>query len=433
MMSRTVSALFSRPVSRPGFPIRWRHALMAGVWLVAGSCVQAALESERVPAGELPLVPEALTACTTCHGVQLQGNRSVNAPRLAGLPAWYVRRQLQAFRAGWRGSHPGDETGAAMRPQAANLDDAALERAVEFVSSMPAARTQTRQPRAGDAARGKDIYRDCAACHGAAGLGNAALLAPPLAGLDDWYLVRQLKYFSAGVRGAVPADLAGTRMRESSAPLSDEQAILDVVAHIATLEPASVLPTGATMPAPRADARETPKTSKEIPMLNTKNRSLAAASAVALSVGVASAQGEVRRHELPDSDFPIAQAVEVLPGTTLVYHSGTTPAPANPDAERFSAEFWGDTETQTRSVFERLEASLSAKGLTFADVVKMQIFLVAPEPGGAMDFEGMMRAYRQYFGEQADHQNLPARSAFQVAGLAAPGMLVEIEAVLARP
>jgi len=38
----------------------------------------------------------------------------------------------------------------------------------------------------------------------------------------------------------------------------------------------------------------------------------------------------------------------------------------------------------------------------------------------------------KYFGTE-DQPNLPARSAFQVAGLAAPGMLVEIEVVLARP
>ena len=141
----------------------------------------------------------------------------------------------------------------------------------------------------------------------------------------------------------------------------------------------------------------------------------------------------MKRHPLPDSDFPISQAVEVTPDTTIVYHSGMTPRPANPDAERFSREFWGDTETQTLSVFERLEASLKAKGLDFSHVVKMQIYLVGvPELDGAMDFQGMMRAYRKYFGTK-DQPNLPARSAFQVAGLAAPGMLVEIEVVLARP
>jgi enamine deaminase RidA (YjgF/YER057c/UK114 family) len=49
-----------------------------------------------------------------------------------------------------------------------------------------------------------------------------------------------------------------------------------------------------------------------------------------------------------------------------------------------------------------------------------------------MDFDGFMTAYRRYFGTEAQ-PNLPARSTFQVAGLAAPGMLVEIEVVLARP
>lgn len=158
--------------------------------------------------------------------------------------------------------------------------------------------------------------------------------------------------------------------------------------------------------------------------------SLLAGSLALLSAAAVNA--EVTRHPLPGSDFPIAQAVEVSPDTTIVYHSGMVPGPANPDAERYSTEFWGDTEAQTLSVFSRLEASLKAKGLSFGDVVKMQIYLVAPEPGGAMDFDGMMRAYRKYFGTE-EQPNLPARSAFQVAGLAAPGMLVEIEVVLARP
>jgi enamine deaminase RidA (YjgF/YER057c/UK114 family) len=153
----------------------------------------------------------------------------------------------------------------------------------------------------------------------------------------------------------------------------------------------------------------------------------------ALVFASTNAGAEVKRHPLPGSDFPISQAVEVSADTTIVYHSGMTPGPANPDAERFSTAFWGDTEAQTLSVFSRLEASLEAKGLDFGDVVKMQIFLVGvADNEGAMDFDGMMRAYRKYFGTEAQ-PNLPARSAFQVAGLAAPGMLVEIEMVLARP
>ena len=155
-------------------------------------------------------------------------------------------------------------------------------------------------------------------------------------------------------------------------------------------------------------------------------------AALGLTLATGTALAEVKRYPLPGSDFPIAQAVEVTPDTTIVYHSGMTPRPVNPDAERYSREFWGDTEAQTLSVFARLEESLEAKGLSFANVIKMQVYLVGvPELDGAMDFDGMMRAYRKYFGTE-EQPNLPARSAFQVAGLAAPGMLVEIEVVLAR-
>ena len=143
---------------------------------------------------------------------------------------------------------------------------------------------------------------------------------------------------------------------------------------------------------------------------------------------------EVERYPLPNnSTFPISQAVEVKAGTTLVFHSGTVPGAANSKAERFSREFWGDTKTQAISVFDRIEGSLKEKGLGMGDVIKMTVFLVGvPENDGRMDFSGFMEAYTQYFGTK-EQPNLPARSAVQVADLAAPGMLVEIEVVLARP
>lgn len=139
------------------------------------------------------------------------------------------------------------------------------------------------------------------------------------------------------------------------------------------------------------------------------------------------------QHNLIGSDFPIARAVEVPPGVQLVYHSGMTPRPANPEAERFSAEFWGDTETQALSVFARMQESLDDLGLSFDDIVKMTVFLVPVEETGRMDFSGFMAAYTKYFGADADRMNLPARSAVGVAQLAAPGMLVEVEAIYARP
>jgi len=148
-----------------------------------------------------------------------------------------------------------------------------------------------------------------------------------------------------------------------------------------------------------------------------------------------SVQAEVTRHPLPNnSTFPIARAVEVTPDTTLIYHSGTVPGAANPDAERGSRDYYGDTETQALSVFKRMESSFEELGVGFGDVIKMTVFLVGdPAMDGRMDFGGFMKAYTQYFGTE-EQPNKPARSAFQIAGLAGgPGMLVEIEVVIARP
>ena len=67
-----------------------------------------------------------------------------------------------------------------------------------------------------------------------------------------------------------------------------------------------------------------------------------------------------------------------------------------------------------------------------SDVVKMQVFLVGdPGKDGKMDFKGFMEGYTQFFGTK-EQPNVPARSTVQVAGLVAPGMLVEIEVQLAK-
>ena len=56
-------------------------------------------------------------------------------------------------------------------------------------------------------------------------------------------------------------------------------------------------------------------------------KKLAATSLLTAATAVAGlAHSGVTRHPLPGSDFPIAQAVEVTPDTTIVYHSGMTPS-----------------------------------------------------------------------------------------------------------
>ena len=59
---------------------------------------------------------------------------------------------------------------------------------------------------------------------------------------------------------------------------------------------------------------------------------------------------EIIRHRLPNSDFPILQAVEIPADAILVYVSGTVPKVASDNAGEGSAEYFGDTATQTASV-----------------------------------------------------------------------------------
>ena len=88
----------------------------------------------------------------------------------------------------------------------------------------------------GDPKKGKQLYQVCIACHGANGQGNQALNAPNLVGLQDWYLIRQLKYFKEGIRGTHPKDTFGAQMRPIAMTLSNDKAITDVTAYITSLK-----------------------------------------------------------------------------------------------------------------------------------------------------------------------------------------------------
>jgi enamine deaminase RidA (YjgF/YER057c/UK114 family) len=83
-------------------------------------------------------------------------------------------------------------------------------------------------------------------------------------------------------------------------------------------------------------------------------------------------------------------------------------------------------------VFERIKENLESKGLEMGDIIKLTVFLVGvPENDNIMDRPGFQEAYEMYFGT-AEQPNLPARSAFQIAGLSQPRMFVEIEAIAVR-
>ena len=166
----------------------------------------------------------------------------------------------------------------------------------------------------------------------------------------------------------------------------------------------------------------------------TLTAALLALAALALAATPAPAQDAasgITRNPIPGSDFPIAQSVEIPQGATTLYVSGQVPPVVDEEAPEGTRAAYGDTETQTVGVLDRIDAALVSAGYSMDDVVKMQVFLVGdPAIGGAMDFEGFMRGYTQFFGPERG--NLPARSAMQVAGLVVPGWLVEIEVIAAK-
>ena len=75
----------------------------------------------------------------------------------------------------------------------------------------------------------------CGACHGWDGEGRYAVNASKLAGLNDWYMVTQLKNFRDGIRGSHAEDKYGMQMNMMAAILRSDDRVNDVVAYINTL------------------------------------------------------------------------------------------------------------------------------------------------------------------------------------------------------
>jgi enamine deaminase RidA (YjgF/YER057c/UK114 family) len=148
-----------------------------------------------------------------------------------------------------------------------------------------------------------------------------------------------------------------------------------------------------------------------------------------LAVGAQTQTNNNVRH-IQDADRPIATGVWV--GDTL-YLSGQLSPVTPADAIKATAAIYGDTETQSMSALTKIQAALKTEGLTMGDVVMMHVYLAGdPAKGGKLDFTGMMAAYTRFFGTK-DQPNKPARSAMQVAALAAPWASVEIEVIAVRP
>jgi cytochrome c553 len=173
--------------------------------------------------------------CVSCHGKQGQGIDSIKAPQIAGQEKWYLRQQLVNFRSDIRGGSTEDIPGMTMKNIAKTVikTDKEMDLLVDYVAALKPSKLK---PHAfGDIEKGKQKYKMlCFTCHGHGGEGNIQFKAPSLKGLNDWYIVAQLKNFKHGLRGKDDRDIAGKMMAPMTLALSEED-MKNLAVYILTL------------------------------------------------------------------------------------------------------------------------------------------------------------------------------------------------------
>jgi cytochrome c553 len=155
-------------------------------------------------------------ACFSCHGLQGQGDAGGAFPRLAGLDAHYLAKQMEDYASGTRSN-------AVMTPISQALSQAdRLSVALYYAglsASAPTAQPAAADPRLvqwgatlyaqGSAERG---IQACANCHGPGGRGLNRIY-PAIAGQPTSYIEAQLLLWSGGTRRNDILDVMGALVR----------------------------------------------------------------------------------------------------------------------------------------------------------------------------------------------------------------------------
>jgi reactive intermediate/imine deaminase len=114
---------------------------------------------------------------------------------------------------------------------------------------------------------------------------------------------------------------------------------------------------------------------------------------------------------------PISHYTDAVQAGDLLFVSGCVPVDGNGDLVP------GDIVAQTRQVFANIASVLAAAGASFADVVKVTVFLLDVDDRVAVN-----GVRREVFGSAR-----PASTLVEVSRLAVPGARIEVEAVAFVP
>ncbi len=156
--------------------------------------------------------------CAGCHGEYAQGGKDGEYPRLAGMPAAFIDKQMHLFRDRKRPNmpmleyvderqFPDDEIAdisaylsqLVLKSKLSPLKEGADFNAYERLEETKRVLNIARYP--GDVEKGRKLYqRDCSTCHGKDGMGNTKKAVPMLAGQYTNYLQRQITKYIKGIR-----------------------------------------------------------------------------------------------------------------------------------------------------------------------------------------------------------------------------------------
>ena len=123
---------------------------------------------------------------------------------------------------------------------------------------------------------------------------------------------------------------------------------------------------------------------------------------------------ELRVRELAE---PISHYTDAVWAGDLLFISGCVPVDSGGNLVP------GDVVSQTRQVFANIAVVLAAAGGSFADVVKVTVFLIDVDDRRAVNV-----VREEVFGESR-----PASTLVEVSRLAIPGARIEVEAVALIP
>lgn len=169
--------------------VRWMLLLCAPLLAQAGTKSDAEYKRAVALKPDVEHGRELFDHCTSCHGSDGGGTTDGAIPRIAGQHYRVLVRQVVDFRRGtrWDMRMEGVATSHEVIPELQDIADVAA-----YVSTLR--RDGARGVGDGEHVQaGETIYRrNCAACHGASGEGNAGTETPRLSGQHAAYLARQI-------------------------------------------------------------------------------------------------------------------------------------------------------------------------------------------------------------------------------------------------